>query len=53
MSESHQNFAEVLILAANEWELGTANQSTAVVTGNARNMDVAVREVGWDRTSGV
>ncbi len=39
MFESHtsQNIAEVL---------GTTNRPTAIVTDNARNMDVAVREAG-------
>lgn len=32
------------MLAVNEWELGTANQPTAIVIYNARNMDVAVTE---------
>ncbi len=33
-------------MSIDECELGTSNQSTAVVTDNARNMGVAVREAG-------
>lgn len=48
MFESHtgQNIAAVLKEAVNEWKLGQADQPTVVVTDNARNMDVAVREAG-------
>lgn len=46
--ESHTgtNIAEVLKAAIHEWELERAPHSTAVVTDNARNMEVAVREAG-------
>ncbi len=46
--ESHTgtNIAEVLKAAIQEWELEKAPHSTAVVTDNARNMEVAVREAG-------
>ena len=46
--ESHtgRNIAEVLKLAVVEWELERANHNIAVVTDNARNMDVAVKESG-------
>lgn len=48
MFESHTgaNIAAVLREAVNEWELGQADQPTVVVTDNARNMEVAVREAG-------
>ncbi len=44
--ESHTgtNIAEVLKAAIQEWELERAPHSTTVVTDNARNMEVAVRE---------
>ena len=46
--ESHTgaNIAEVLQTAVTDWELKKPNHDIAVVTDNARNMDVAVREVG-------
>lgn len=46
--ESHTgaNIAEVLKEAVAEWQLERQQQSIAVVTDNARNMDVAVREAG-------
>lgn len=40
------NIAEVLKSAVSEWGLQKANRGIAVVTDNARNMDVAVREAG-------
>ncbi|ROL47946.1 Zinc finger BED domain-containing protein 1 [Anabarilius grahami] len=40
------NIAEVLKSAVSEWGLQKANHGIAVVTDNARNMDVAVREAG-------
>lgn len=46
--ESHtgHNIAEVLTAAVNEWDLKRANRDIAIVTDNARNMDVAVKEAG-------
>ena len=46
--ESHTgaNIAEVLKGAVAEWQLERQQQGIAVVTDNARNMDVAVREAG-------
>ncbi len=46
--ESHTgtNIARVLKVAIQEWELERAHHSTAVVTENARSMEVAVREAG-------
>uniref|UniRef100_A0A9J7Y5E2 BED-type domain-containing protein n=1 Tax=Cyprinus carpio carpio TaxID=630221 RepID=A0A9J7Y5E2_CYPCA len=41
------NIAEVLKSAVSEWGLQKANHGIAVVTDNARNMDVAVREAGF------
>lgn len=48
MFESHtgHNIAEVLTAAVNEWDLKRANRDIAIVTDNARNMDVAVKEAG-------
>ncbi|XP_016355543.1 zinc finger BED domain-containing protein 1 [Sinocyclocheilus anshuiensis] len=40
------NIAEVLKSAVSEWGLQKASRGIAVVTDNARNMDVAVREAG-------
>ncbi|KAI4875045.1 hypothetical protein NFI96_001341 [Prochilodus magdalenae] len=40
------NIAEVLKSTVTEWELGRVNHGIAVVTDNARNMDVPVREAG-------
>lgn len=40
------NIAEVLKSAVTEWELERAKHGIAVVSDNARNMDVAVREAG-------
>lgn len=44
--ESHTgaNIAEVLQTAVTDWELKKPNHGIAIVTDNARNMDVAVRE---------
>ncbi|KAL7829121.1 hypothetical protein SRHO_G00327550 [Serrasalmus rhombeus] len=46
--ESHTgaNIAEVLQTAVTDWELKKPNHGIAIVTDNARNMDVAVREAG-------
>ncbi len=46
--ESHTgaNIAKVLRSAVTEWELERANHAIAVITDNARNMDIAVREAG-------
>jgi len=48
--ESHTgvNIAKVLQAAVTDWELKRANHSIAIVTDNARNMDVAVREAGLE-----
>ncbi|KAE8279169.1 Zinc finger BED domain-containing protein 4 [Larimichthys crocea] len=48
--ESHTglNIAEVLTAAVTEWELQRANHGIAIVTDNAHNMDVAVREAGLE-----
>ena len=46
--ESHTgaNIAEILRAAIIEWDLNRPNNSLAIVTDNARNMDVAAREAG-------
>lgn len=46
--ESHTgaNIAEVLQTAVTDWELKKPNHDITIVTDNARNMDVAVREAG-------
>ncbi|KAL7841202.1 hypothetical protein SRHO_G00248930 [Serrasalmus rhombeus] len=46
--ESHTgaNIAGVLQTAVTDWELKKPNHGIAIVTDNARNMDVAVREAG-------
>ncbi len=45
-SHTETNIAEVLKAAIQVWELERAPHSTAVVTDNARNMEVAEREAG-------
>lgn len=48
--ESHTglHIAEVLRAALTEWELQRENHGIAIVTDNAHNMDVAVREAGLE-----
>lgn len=48
--ESHTgvNIAEVLQAAVTDWGLMKPNRGIAIVTDNARNMDVAVREAGFE-----
>ncbi|MBN3302803.1 ZBED4 protein, partial [Amia calva] len=48
--ESHTgaNIAEDLQAAVTDWELNRPNHGIAIVTDNARNMDVAVREAGLE-----
>ncbi|XP_065103982.2 E3 SUMO-protein ligase ZBED1-like [Paramisgurnus dabryanus] len=48
--ESHTgaNIAEVLQAAVTDWNLRKPNHAIAIVTDNARNMDVAVREAGFE-----
>ncbi|MBN3306654.1 ZBED4 protein, partial [Amia calva] len=48
--ESHTgaNIAEVLQAAVTDWELNRPNHGIAIVTDNALNMDVAVREAGLE-----
>lgn len=51
-SYTGSNKAKVLKAAVQEWELDRSSQSTAVVTDNARNMEVEVREAGLSLHSG-
>ena len=46
--ESHtgENIAEVLQTAVTDWELKKPNHSLAIVTDNARNMDVVMHKAG-------
>lgn len=48
--ESHTgaNIAEVLQAAVTDWEIKKTNHGIAIVTDNARNMEVAVREAGLE-----